>query len=251
MMSEQLAGKIALVTGGANGIGQSIVERFAKEGAQVIAADIASPNTATPFAAAQFVQCDVRQPESVARVIQQALDTFGRIDILINNAGRTGGTGHFLDVTAADWHDYIETNLTGVFLVGQAAARTMVHNQIRGRIINIGSINSFAAEKGATAYVASKGGVLSLTQAMAVELAEYGILVNMIAPGPIRVARNAALFDSEPLHGGLQRRIPLGSPGRGNDIAVAAVFLASDDNQFITGASLLVDGGLTALLSYD
>lgn len=250
MPSGRLAGKTAIVTGGARGIGAAIARRFAAEGAQVVVADILPSPPDLPDGGL-FVPCDVSNPEHVRALIDKTLEAFGRLDIAINNAGRTGGTGPFLDVRLEDWQRYLDTNLTGVFLVGQAAARAMVERHIAGRIINIGSINSFAAEPGAAAYVASKGGVRLLTKAMAVELAGYGILVNMIAPGSILTERNAALFQSEPLRSGFTRSIPLGHPGAGADIAGAAVFLASDENQFITGASLIVDGGLTALLRYE
>ena len=172
---------------------------------------------------------------------------FGRIDILINNAGLTGGTGTFLEITLADWQRYIDVNLTGCFIVGQAVARAMVAGGTHGRIVNIGSINSFAAERDRPVYVTSKGGVLLLTKVMAVELAQYGILVNCIAPGAITVDRNRAIFAAEPLRSGLAACIPLGGTGSGEDIAAAALFLASEDNRYITGKSLLVDGGYMAL----
>ena len=173
------------------------------------------------------------------------------IDILVNNAGKTGGSGNFLDVSLEEWQAFIDVNLTGAFLAGQAVARHMVDNDLGGRIINIGSVNSFGAEPEALPYVASKGGIRLLTCGMAVDLARYGITVNMLAPGPIRVGRNAQLFDAEPLASGLARSIPFGSPGRGEDVASAALFFATEESRFVTGASLLVDGGYMSQLNFD
>lgn len=247
---QSFSGKVAIVTGGARGIGESIVQAFVQAGAYVIAADLITvddqPHDGNPL----IVRCDVGQPDQVAVLIETAVDAFGRIDILVNNAGLTGGSGPFLDVKLEDWNRYLHTNLTGAFIVGQAAARSMVEHKIPGRIINIGSVNSFAAEPEASPYVASKGGILLLTKAMAVDLARYGILVNCIAPGPIRVDRNAPIFDNEPLRSGLERTVPLGKPGVGADIANAVLFLCSEQNQFITGASLLIDGGHSAVLNF-
>jgi NAD(P)-dependent dehydrogenase (short-subunit alcohol dehydrogenase family) len=138
-----------------------------------------------------------------------------------------------------------------VFLCSQVVARAMVAQKVEGSIVNIGSLDSFAAERDAAAYAASKGGVLTLTKAMAVDLAPYSIRVNCIAPGSIRVERNAPRFDSEPLRTTLPKAIPLGHPGQPEDIAAAAVFLASGDAKFITGASLMVDGGFTAYVRVD
>lgn len=248
-----LKGKVAVITGGANGIGSAITRRFHHEGAKVAVLDIEGRAAdETMLSSMVHLKCDVSQPIEVETSIQKTLDYFGQIDILVNNAGRTGGCGNFIDVTLRDWHSYIGVNLTGVFLVGQVVARSMVERKIAGSIINIGSVNSFIAEQGASPYVASKGGVLMLTKAMAYDLAQYGIRVNMIAPGPIRVPGNAQIFDSEPLRTIFTHSVPLGGkPGEGADIAGAAVFLASNDSKFMTGASLVVDGGASAIFRND
>jgi NAD(P)-dependent dehydrogenase (short-subunit alcohol dehydrogenase family) len=249
----KLNDKVAIITGGGRGIGQGIAYRFATEGAKVVIADrdlASAEGTAGTIRAgggqASAVETDVSKQSEVEALIQTTLERHARIDILINCAGIAGGNGPFLEMPLERWQKVIDVNLTAVFLCSQAAARAMVAHGIRGRIINIGSLDSFIAEKEAAAYVASKGGVLLLTKAMAVDLAQYGILVNCIAPGSIRVDRNSARFDSEPVRTALAKAIPLGHTGLPEDIAAAAVFLSSDDSTFITGASLMVDGGYTA-----
>ena len=250
-MTDRLAGKVAIVTGGAGGIGWSIAGRFLAEGARVAIADIIEPASGLTNGESLFISCDLRSAKQIGHMVSRTIDRFGRIDILVNNAGKTGGSGNFLDVSLEEWQAFIDVNLTGAFLAGQAVARHMVDNDIGGRIINVGSVNSFGAEPEALPYVASKGGIRLLTCGMAVDLARYGITVNMLAPGPIRVGRNAQLFDTEPLASGLARSIPLGSPGRGEDVASAALFFATEESRFVTGASLLVDGGYMSQLKFD
>ena len=253
----RLHNKVALITGAGRGIGKAIALRFADEGAHVAVLDrddevvnvVAQITPPRPLAIA-LTQTDVSDPAPVQRAVEQVIQRFGRIDILVNNAGIAGGNGDFLDIGYELWQRIIGVNLTGMFLCGQTVAKRMLQAGIPGRIINIGSINSFAAEKGAAAYVVAKHGVLGLTRAMAVDLASHRITVNCIAPGPILVDRNAELFNGA-LKEQLQRRVPLGSAGTGDDIASAAVFLASDESSFITGATLSVDGGVLAYLNFD
>jgi len=251
----KLNGKITIVTGGGQGIGNGISTRFAEEGAVVIIAqrgrDKANETVKKIKNAggrALNIPTDLAHPPNVERLFKTIIEKYGRIDNLVNNAGAAGGNGHFLDIPLERWQHVLDVNLTGMFLCSQLAARQMVKQGVRGRIINIGSLDSFIAEKQAAAYAASKGGVLMLTKAMAVDLAEYGILVNCIAPGSIRVERNSSYYDQEPLRTALEKGIPLGHTGSPADIASAAVFFASDDASFITGASLTVDGGFTAHL---
>jgi 3-oxoacyl-[acyl-carrier protein] reductase len=250
--------KIAIVTGGGQGIGRGISTRFAEEGATVIIAQRGSEKAEKTLQMirnaggnASFIPTDLAQPPTVEALIYKTVEEFGHIDILVNNAGAAGGNGPFLDIPLERWQHVLDVNLTGMFLCSQLAARQMVKQGIKGRIINIGSLDSFIAERQAAAYAASKGGVLMLTKAMAVDLAEYGILVNCIAPGSVRVERNSSYYDQEPLRTALAKGIPLGHTGRPADIASAAVFLASDDASFITGASITVDGGFTAHLRTD
>lgn len=247
-MSKLLDGKIAIVTGGADGIGHAIVDHFCAEGARVVVADIDLADKADWPASVLSMRCDVSKKQDVDALVARTVEEIGDIDILVNNAGKTGNIGAFLDVTDEDWRAFIDTNLTGAFLVGQAVARAMTQKRTGGRIINIGSINAFGAEPEASPYVASKAGLLGLTRAMAVDLARYDIVVNLLAPGPITVDRNAELFANKPLQQGLAQSVPLGGPGKPGNVAEAAVFLASDRCQYMTGASLLIDGGVTSLL---
>lgn len=256
--TRRLAGKTALITGGGQGIGRGIALQFAREGAQVALLDRDLPSaesTAGQIVAAGgtalvLAPCDVSLPDQVERAVEAAVDRFGAIQILVNNASIAGHSGAFLDLPYERWQEVIAVNLSGMFLIGQIIARQMVSRAIEGRIVNLGSINSFGAERGAAAYVVSKAGILGLTRAMAVDLAPHGIRVNCLAPGPITVERNAALFAGTARET-LRRSIPLGRPGTIEEAAAAALFLASDDAAFITGTTLVVDGGLLSYLALD
>jgi NAD(P)-dependent dehydrogenase (short-subunit alcohol dehydrogenase family) len=249
----KLTQRVAIITGGGQGIGRGIALRFASEGAKIVIAQrsrLPAESTAKQICAsggeALAVEADVSRPAHVVTLVRTAVDRFGRIDILVNNAGRAGRNGRFLELDLRTWRSVIGVNLTGVFLCSQATARAMVAQGIQGRIINVGSLDSFVAEREAAAYAASKGGLLLLTKAMAVDLAEYGILVNCLVPGSIRVERNISFLDRESVRTALGKAIPLGHPGDVTDVAGAAVFLASDDSAFVTGTSLVVDGGYLA-----
>jgi NAD(P)-dependent dehydrogenase (short-subunit alcohol dehydrogenase family) len=231
-MSGRLQGLKALVTGAAGGIGGAIAARFAEEGAVVVATDRAG--TASP--------CDVTDEAALERLIAAS----GPFDVLAHAAALTGGTGRFPEVTTADFERYLATNLTGAFLVARAVARGMIAAGKPGRLVLIGSIDGLAAEPEAAPYVASKSGLLGLARAIAVDLAPHRIACNLIAPGPIEVARNRALFASEPLRSGLARAVPLGGAGTPAAVAEAALFLADPRTSFVTGTTLTVDGGLLA-----
>jgi NAD(P)-dependent dehydrogenase (short-subunit alcohol dehydrogenase family) len=251
----KLEGKVSIVTGGGQGIGRGIATCFAEAGSAVVIAQRGREtamdtvkNIRDNGGDATYIQTDVSEPSDVERLIDQTMEVYGKIDVLVNNAAVAGGNGPFLDISLENWRRVIEVNLTGMFLCSQSVARQMVKGNINGKIINIGSLDSFIAERHAAAYAASKGGVLMLTKAMAVDLAEYGILVNCIAPGSIRVERNAPYYDTEPLRTALRKGIPLRHTGHPEDIGAVAVFLASDETGFMTGASIVVDGGFSAYL---
>ena len=254
----RLKGKVAIVTGGGRGIGKGIALGFANEGARVVisqrdpvSGEAAAEDIRKQGGEAIFVRVDVSQRAQVDAMVAATLKQFGRIDVLVNNAGVTGYNGHFLEMTLETWQRILDINLTGVFFCGQAVARSMVAQGTKGRIINIGSVDSFASERMAGAYSAAKGGVLLLTKAMAVDLAEHGILVNCISPGSIRTETNGERFASEPLRTALEKGVPLGRPGLQSEIAAAAIFFASDESSFVTGSNLMVDGGYTAYNRFD
>lgn len=249
----RLEGKGALITGGATGIGRAISLRFAAEGARVILAQRNTDAIEKTVAAiksrggwAEGFTTDITKPDQVQDLVHASINALGHIDILANNAGRTGGAGPFLDIDLSTWREFIDTNLTSPFVIAQAVARHMVAEGINGRIINTGSVDSFASEMGATPYAASKGGLWMLTKSMAIELAVHGIAVNLLAPGPILVDKNAPKYKDPVLVAKRTEAIPLGPFGRVENVAAAALFLASDECQYITGSALTIDGGTLA-----
>jgi len=253
----RLAGKTALITGGATGIGRAISTRFAAEGARVVLAQRSATALETTVADikaaggwAHSVPTDITQPDQVQRMMDEAINSLGHIDILANNAGRTGGAGPFLDIDMAVWREFIETNLTAPFAIAQATARHMVAEGIEGRIINTGSVDSFASEMHASPYAASKGGLWMLTRSMAIELASHKIAVNLLAPGPILVAKNTHRYEDPDILAKRTAAIPMGPFGRVDDVAAAALFLASDECQYMTGSALVLDGGTLAKLHF-
>lgn len=253
----RLEGKRALITGGGRGIGAGIARRFAAEGAHVI---LTQRDVGLLEATADGIQADggrvtwfagdVGTPAGAAAIVDETLERVGSLDILMNNAARTGQVGPFLEVALVDWHSYIDTNLTGAFVVAQAVARHMVDAGIEGRIVNTGSVDSFASEANASPYAASKGGLWLLTRAMAVDLAPHGIAVNLIAPGPIRVERSEVRARDPEIQAKRKRVIPQGAYGMPEDVAAAAVYLASDECRYVTGSAITVDGGGRAFLPF-
>lgn len=248
-----LANKVVLITGGSKGIGAGMVAWFAKNAKQVIIADIDQENgmyLANQFKNTHYIEMYVESPESVKKAIETICLKFGKIDVLINNAAISKGDS-FLETSIEKWIETININLNGVFFVSQTVAKQMIENKINGKIINIASVNSFAAEKNASPYVASKGGVNQLTKSMAVDLADYGINVNAIAPGHIKTNTNKESFNAEPVASGIRKGVPVGHPGNPEDIASLAGYLASDECPFINGSTIVVDGGYTAYLRHD
>jgi NAD(P)-dependent dehydrogenase (short-subunit alcohol dehydrogenase family) len=252
----KLKDKVAIVTGGAKGIGWGIAKVFVEEGAKVVVVDWddkAGPKTAAELTAAGgeviFVKCDVSNEEEVKAMVQAAVDKFGRIDILVNDAG-IGVYKSVLDCTSADWDKCLAVNLKGQFLCAKYAIPYM-QKVGKGAIVNISSVHSFATANGTGPYAASKGGITALTRNMAID---YGpaIRVNSIAPGWVLTPLIQSIFDSYSDPAGQQRTTEehqvMKRIGRPEDIGHAAAFLASDEASFITGTQLYVDGGLTAQL---
>jgi NAD(P)-dependent dehydrogenase (short-subunit alcohol dehydrogenase family) len=242
--------KVAVITGSGRGIGREIALRFAREGARVVVADLdeTSANAvAAEIAAAGgeviAIKLDVADPVLVNAAMASTLQRFGRIDVLVNNAG-IGSCESVLDLTLAEWERNLRINLTGTFLCAQAAARVMVR-QGGGRIVNIASISGQRGGMGRAAYGAAKAGVIQLTRVMAVELAARGVGVNAISPGPVDTEQSRGTHTPGTRRAYLER-IPQKRYGEGAEIAAAAVFLASSDASFIAGHVLNVDGGFDA-----
>ena len=253
----RLHGKVAVVTGGGSGIGAAIVERFAAEGAATVAADLSFAAKSGLAAAGRGRwerHVDVTDPASVEALMQDALASLGRIDVVVNSAG-IGKETPFLETSVELFDRMLAVNLRGTFIVGQAAARAMIGGPAAGgdggegrgggRIVNIASVSGRRGNVARSAYGASKGGVVVLTEVMAVELAPYGILVNAIAPGPVDTPMVRAMHAPESRRAWVTRT-PLGRYGSPEEIAGAAVFLASDDASYVTGHVLHVDGGFLA-----
>jgi NAD(P)-dependent dehydrogenase (short-subunit alcohol dehydrogenase family) len=250
----RLTGKVALITGAGGGLGTAIAKRFAEEGARLLCTDrdharatataaAVSKAGATAYASA----ADVADPGQCEAQVAEAVRRFGRVDILVNNAG-IALHKLALDTSLEDWNNVLRINLTGSFLTAQAAARQML-KQGGGRIIQIGSISGQRGNMGGIAYGASKAAVMHICKVLAVELSGRGVMVNAIAPGPIETGISR--------HGPTRRqgyldRIPTRSYGTVEAVASAAVYLAGDDCEWVTGHILNVDGGYGAAgLSYD
>jgi NAD(P)-dependent dehydrogenase (short-subunit alcohol dehydrogenase family) len=240
----RLRGRCALVTGTAGGIGAAVARRFRDEGANVIGIDLRAPDASLGLAEIDQRMCDVTDRVAVTALLRALPPP----DILVHTAALLGGSGPFLETDDAAWLRYIHVNLTGTFVVCQEVARAMVASGLAGRIVTFGSVNSFAAEPDAVPYVASKGGVRMLTKAMAVALAPHGIAVNMVAPGPITVPRNAAMFGDDSFVRHLGRVVPMARTGTPDEVAHAALFLADPATGYVTGSELVVDGGMLAVL---
>lgn len=247
-----LEGKNAIVTGGAQGIGLAIAERFLREGANVVIADIDAQQGETaqerlkPLGNIEFVEADVGEKLDVHNLVAAATSAFGEIDILVSNAG-IGHGADFLDLKEEDFDRVLRVNLKGVFLTGQAVARQMVDRVkaggLAGTIINMSSINAVLAIATQVPYSVSKGGVSQLTKVMALSLAPYGIRVNAIGPGSINTELMASVVgDAEAMRRVLSRT-PMGRVGEPSEIAAIASFLASPDASYITGQTIYADGG--------
>jgi acetoin reductase-like protein len=251
----RLEGKAALVTGGARGIGFAIAQRFAEEGASV--AVLALHEESAARAAREIggvgIAGDVADEESVARAVEQTVAAFGRLDVMVNNAG-TIAVAPVVETTAETWDRILDVNLRGVFLGCREAARRMIGQGDGGRIINGSSGAGRRGNARIGAYAASKFGVIGLTQSLAVELAPHGITVNAYCPGHVtstplwdEIDAAATARSGEP-PGSAKRaaegEIPLGRAGLPEEVAAAVAYLASDEAAFVTGESLLVDGGL-------
>lgn len=235
-----LTGKRAIVTGAAHGIGRAIAARLQEEGAHVLFADIDRDAARTAAGRAPVMGVDVADAEQVQAMVAHATATMGGVDILVSNAGIMDRQP-FLDMEPGFFDRVIGINLKGAFLCGQAAARAMVAQGTGGRIVNVASNSGVFGGRGRAAYGASKAGLINLTQTMAIELAEHGINVNAVAPGPTKT-RVATTEEPGPA---VMMRMPLQRFGTPEEIASVAAFLASDEASFVTGHVYGADGGYT------
>ena len=245
-----LTGQVALITGASRGLGQYFARALARAGADVALtarkrADLAE------FAAeieslgrrAFSVDLDVRDNTSIQRGVAEAEAYYGKLDILVNNAG-CNIRKPALDVSWDDWNTVVDTNLRGAFFVAQAVARGMVTRGY-GRIINIGSVTSVAGFAGLAPYCASRGGIKQLTMSLADDWGRHGVTVNCLAPGWFKTRQNQVLYENAAWVEYICDRIPLKRPGQPNDLDGAVIFLASEASRYVTGQTLLVDGGVS------
>jgi len=248
--SFSLTGKVAIVTGASRGLGQTFARALARAGADLIVTS-RDVDTLKPFqkeiealgVTALPLILDVCDFDSIQAMEQAALARYGKIDILVNNAG-CNIRKPALEVTWDDWNVVLDTNLRGTFFVSQAVARHMISKK-HGRIINIGSVTCVAGYAGLGPYGASRGGVKQLTMSLADDWGIHGITVNCLAPGWFKTAQNAIMYEDQEWVQYLCDRIPLKRPGQPPDLEGAIVFLASDASAYITGQTLLVDGGIS------
>ncbi len=244
--------KTVFVTGGSNGIGKSIVSMFCENGASVIFCDIdaeAGKRVCEENSAykCSFVCIDVLNADSLSRALNEVISKHGNIDILINNVG-VSRFGSILDISVEDFEEVLNINLRSVFVTSKTLAlHRAAHPELNayGRIINIASTRYLMSEPDSEAYAASKGGIVSLTHALAVSLGKYNITVNCISPGWIETRHYDELEESD------HRQHPSGRVGRPEDIARMCLFLCESDNNFITGQNITIDGGMTKKMIYE
>jgi len=245
-----LTGKVAIVTGSSRGLGQYMGRALARSGADLVitsrtlsSLDDFKAEVESMGRKALPVELDVRDYDSIQSAVEKAHSEYGKIDILVNNAG-CNVRKPSVDVTWDDWNLILDTNLRGVFFTAQAVAKKMIPRQY-GRMINIGSVTSVAGYAGLGPYCASRGGVKQLTMSLADDWGIHGITVNCLAPGWFKTEQNKVMYEEKEWVEYLCDRIPLKRPGKPTDLDGAVVFLASDASEYVTGQTLLVDGGIS------
>jgi len=247
----RLENKIAIITGAGSGIGRGIALTFIREGAKVVVADWSEKGGQETVdlikgqgGEAVFVKTDVSKAEDIERMVGVCLKEYGKVDILINNAG-IAKMGPLHETSEADWDAVMNVNLKSVFLASKAVIPEML-KQGKGKVVNTASIAGLVGFETAGAYCASKGGIIALTRVMALEYAKNKINVNAIAPGIIKTAMTKDMLQDQTTKAGFEAQTPYPRLGEPEDIAMAALYLASDESDFVTGEVLVVDGGWTA-----
>ena len=245
----KLKDKVSIITGATKGIGLACAEEFAKEGSKVVLSgrteslgEEAAERIRAGGGDAEFVRCDISQNAQIQNLVKKTLEKYGRIDVVVNNAG-VNHSANFFDISEEDWDWVMSVDLKGTFLLSQAAAKVMVDQGIQGVIINMSSVMAVMALADQVPYCAAKGGVNQLTKAMAIALGDYGIRVNAIGPGPVLTDLMQRVVNNKEKEAELLSRLPLGRIAECREIATVAVFMASDDSSFFTGQCVYPDGG--------
>lgn len=242
--------QVVIVTGAGKGIGYAVAKMYASKGAKVVIAEKslekgkeAEERIKSEGGEVFFCPTDIRNPQDIIKMIEQSVGTYGRVDILINNAGVSRWKSPY-ELTVEEWDDILNTNLRSMFLCAREAAKVM-KKQGRGSIVNIASTRALMSEPNSEAYAASKGGILALTHALALSFAEDHIQVNAISPGWIETGDYDALKEID------HKQHPAGRVGKPEDVARACLFLTYPDNDFITGDNIVIDGGMTRKMIYE
>jgi NAD(P)-dependent dehydrogenase (short-subunit alcohol dehydrogenase family) len=240
-----LDGKVAIVTGGSTGIGRATAEKYLEYGADVVVANRSaeSGRTTAEGLGCDFVQCDVAEYEQVKALVETTVDEHGRLDAMVNNAG-IGRVGTVEDMSLEDWHDVMRINLNGVMHGTRAALPHL--KETEGSVVNIASIYGLVAGPSATAYSTAKGGIVNFTRAVAVDYAKQNVRVNSICPGFVDTPMTDPAFGQEEFYEYVHGQTPMGRIAQPEEVAGIAMFLASDEASYITGANIPVDGGWTA-----
>lgn len=252
MADLSIGGRVAIITGGSRGIGRAVALGLARAGAHVVIASRTPEDVERVVAEARAygpaglgVPIDISCPDDIQRLVDKTLEVYGRIDVLVNNAGISPVYSRALSLKEEDWNRILSVNLTGPFLACQAAGRVMAE-QCRGKIINMLSVGATTGLPRFIAYCAAKGGLLQVTRVLAQELAEYNVQVNAIAPGYVETDMTSGLRDNTRLYDAIIARTPMRRLGQPDEVVGAALLLASDASSYITGQMLYVDGGWSA-----